>query len=79
MTAGIPQPSDAVLLKLAGIAAQVKELTPDNPRDKEVVGLTTARNDRRRTMEAVLVLLADPDVRDYLAALDQLGLLPSKR
>jgi hypothetical protein len=75
----MPRPSDAVLVKLASIAAQVDELlTPENPRDKPRVGLATAKNDRRRTMEAVLVLLADAEVRRYLAELRGLGVLQVK-
>jgi hypothetical protein len=76
----IPEPSDAVLIKLAGIAAQVAEmLAPDNPLDKAPVGLTTAKNDRRRAMEAILVLLADSELRNYIGELERLGLLPAKR
>ena len=72
----MPTPSDAVLVKLASIAAQVDELlTPENPLDKPRVGLATAKNDRRRTMEAILVLLADAEVRSYLAGLKRLGVL----
>ena len=76
----IPTPSDAALIRLASIAAQVEEiLVPDNPLDKAPVGLKTAKNDRRRAMEAVLVLLADSEVRSYLNELERLGLLPVKR
>ncbi len=75
----IPTPTDAVLIKLAGIVAQVEEvLAPDNPVGKARVGLSTAKNDRRRTMEAILVLLADSEVRNYLAKLERLGLLPAR-
>jgi len=35
--------------------------------DKARVGLRTARNDRRRSFERVLVLLADPELKSYLA------------
>lgn len=78
-TDSIPSPSDAVLIRLADIAAQVEEvLVPDNPVGKARVGLNTAKNDRRRAMEAILVLLADIEVRDYLAELERLGLLPAK-
>ena len=73
----IPTPSDAVLIRLAGIAAQVEEvLTPDNPLNKVPVGLNTAKNNRRRAMEAIMVLLADSEVRNYLAELERLGVLP---
>ncbi|HEV2036327.1 MAG TPA: hypothetical protein VGU71_19405 [Candidatus Dormibacteraeota bacterium] len=76
----IPAPSDAALIRLASIAAQVEELlTPDNPLNKALVGIKTAKNDRRRAMEAVLVLLADAEVRNYLKELERLGLLPVKR
>lgn len=76
----IPTPSDAVLVKLAGIGAQVEELlASENPLNKERVGLKTVKNDRRRTMESILVLLADSEVRNYLRELERLGLLPAKR
>ena len=75
----VPTPSDAVLIRLAGIAAQVEELlAADHPTAKAPVGLQTIKNDRRRTMEAILVLVADAQVRDYLAELERLGLLPIK-
>ena len=76
----VPTPSDAVLIRLAGIAAQVEELlAADHQLEKAPVGLRTVKNDRRRTMEAILVLLADPEVRDYLAELNRLGFVPVKR
>jgi hypothetical protein len=76
----IPIPSDAVLVKLAGIAAQVDGmLAAENPLNQERVGIKTVKNDRRRTMEAVLVLLADRDVRAYLGELEGLGVLPPER
>jgi hypothetical protein len=76
----IPKPSDAVLVRLAGIAAHAEELlAADQQTRKAPVGLTTIKNDRRRTMEAILVMLADPDVREYVAELEKLGLLPVKR
>ena len=77
---GIPSPSDATLIRLASIAAQVEELLAlDNPLDKAPVGLKNIKNDRRRAMEAILVLLADSEVRNYLGELEGLGLLPVKR
>ena len=76
----MPTPSDAALIRLAGIAAQVEELlAADRQTEKAPVGLRTIKNDRRRTMEAILVLLADPEVRDYLAELNRLGVVPVKR
>ena len=76
----IPKPSDAVLVRLAGIAAHAEELlAADQQTQKAPVGLTTIKNDRRRTMEAILVMLADPAVREYVAELEKLGLLPVKR
>jgi hypothetical protein len=76
----VPTPSDAALIRLAGIAAQVEELlAPDSPLAKAPVGLNTIKNDRRRAMEAVLVLLADSEVRNYLGELKRLGLLSVKR
>ena len=76
----VPAPSDAALIKLAGIAAQLEELlATDTPVGKPRVGLNTVRNDRRRAMEAAVVLLADSEVRAYLADLKRLGLLPAKR
>jgi hypothetical protein len=75
----IPTPSDEVLVRLAAIAAHVEDmLAPDNPAKKERVGLKTIKNEQRRTMETVMVLLADPEVRDFLAELEKLGLLPIK-
>ena len=74
-----PTPSDAALIRLASIAANVEELlAADHQIEKAPVGLTTVRNDRRRSMEAILVLLANPEVRAYLADLKRLGLLPIK-
>ena len=73
----IPRPSDAVLLRLAEIAAHADEmLSADQPTRKAPVGITTIKNDRRRMMEAILVMLADPDVRGYIAELEKQGLLP---
>jgi hypothetical protein len=72
----IPAPSDEVLIRLATLAARVQEmLAADHPLEKTPVGLTTAKNERRRAMEAILVLLADRGVRDYVAELETLGLL----
>jgi len=72
----IPAPSDALVIKLATIAADAGELlAADDQPDKARVGLTTVKNDRRRRMEAILVLLADAEVRSYLAALKKLGLV----
>jgi hypothetical protein len=72
----IPEPSDALVIKLASIAAHAEELMAlDHPTDKAPVGLTTMRNERRRTAEAIMVLLADAEVRNYLADLKQLGLV----
>lgn len=66
--AEIPRPSDAVLQKLATIAVQAEEvLVADHERDKAPVGLRTFRNDRRRSMEQILILLADPELKSYLA------------
>lgn len=49
------------VIQLATLAAHVQEmLAADHPLDKTPVGLTTAKNQRRRAMEAILVLLADP-------------------
>jgi hypothetical protein len=77
---GIPMPSEATLIRLAGIATQVEELlAPDKPLGRAQVGLTTVKNDRRRAMEAILVLLADGELRNYLAELERLGVLPAKR
>ncbi len=77
--ASFPKPSDAVLIRLAAIVARADELlAADQQTRKAPVGLTTIKNDRRRTMEAILVMLADPDVREYVAELEKLGLLPIK-
>jgi hypothetical protein len=76
----VPKPSDAVLIRLAAIAANADDLlAADQHVQRAPVGLTTIRNDRRRMMEGILVLLADADVRGYIAELERLGLLPIKR
>jgi hypothetical protein len=73
----VPPPSDAALIRLARIAAHVKELMAlDYQAEKAPVGLKAVRNDRRRKVEAILLLLADPEVRDYLAELERKGLMP---
>ena len=76
--AGIPPPSDAALIRLASIASLVEDLAADRQVERAPVGLRTIKNDRRRTMEAILVLLADAELRDYLAELEKRGLLPDK-
>ena len=76
---GIPPPSDEVVLHMTALAIHVEELLmADNPVDKTPVGLRNAKNDRRRTMESILVLLADPGVREYVADLKRLGLVTPK-
>jgi hypothetical protein len=73
-------PSEPVLIRLAAIAAHADELLAADERTRKApVGLTTIKNDRRRTMEAILVMLADADVRGYIAELEKLGLLPVTR
>jgi hypothetical protein len=63
----VPAPSDEVLIRLATLAAHVQEwLAADHRLDKTPVGLTTAKNDRRRAMESILVQLADAEVRSAL-------------
>ena len=64
----MPQPSEAVLKTMATIAMQAEEiLVADHAPEKAPVGLTTIKNDRRRSVEQVLVLLADPELKSYLA------------
>jgi hypothetical protein len=64
----IPTPSDAVVAKLAGIAVNAENLlASDQPSGKAPVGLQTMKDNRRRSGEKILVLLADPEVRKYLA------------
>jgi hypothetical protein len=76
MTA-VPAPSDAAIIRLAAIAAHVEELMAlDYQAETAPVGLRTLRNDRRRKVEAILLLVADPEVRAYLAELKRLSLLP---
>jgi len=76
----IPKLSDAALVRLATIAANAEQLLAADHQMEEVpVGITTVKNDRRRMLEAILVLLADAEVRAYLAELERLGLLPVKR
>ena len=75
-----PKPSDAVLVRLASIAVHADGLlAPEQPLAKARVGITNVKNDRRRTMESLLVLLADPEVRAYVDELERLGLLQAKR
>jgi hypothetical protein len=75
----VPTPSDDVAVRLATLAVDVEELLmADNPVDKTPVGLRNAKNDRRRTMESILVLLADPGVREYVAELKRLRLVTPK-
>ena len=72
-------PSEAVLIRLASIAVHAEELlAPDQPTGKVRVGLTKIKNNRRRTMEDLLLLLADPDVRTYLTEMERLGVLQPK-
>jgi len=69
-------PSDAVITKLAEIAVHAQAvLAPNQPSGEARVGLKTVMNDRRRAMETIFVLLADPEVRAYLAELKSLGAL----
>ena len=76
----VPPPTDEVLIQLATLAAHVQEmLAADHPLDKTPVGLTTAKNQRRRAMETILVLVADPGLRGYVSELERLGLLQIKR
>jgi hypothetical protein len=76
----VPAPSDEVLIRLATLAAHVQEmLAADHPLDKTPIGLTTAKNQRRRAMETILVLLADPGVHEYVSELERLGLVQIKR
>ena len=75
----VPTPSDAVITKLAWIAERVRELMAlDSPVGKAPVGLNTIRNERRRTVEAIMLLLADPELRSYLEEMESLGLLQVK-
>jgi hypothetical protein len=67
----VPRPSDAVLIKLARIATNVREvMAADHPSERLRVGLSKIQNERRRTVEKILVLLADPEVRAYLAQVE---------
>jgi hypothetical protein len=53
---------------MATIAIHAEEvLVADQAREKAPVGLRTFKNDRRRSMEQILVLLADPELKSYLA------------
>jgi hypothetical protein len=75
----VPAPSDTVVIKLAWIAERVRELMAlDSPVGKAPVGLKTIRNDRRRTVEAIMLLLADGEMRKYLGELERLGILATK-
>jgi hypothetical protein len=72
----IPTPSDALVIKLASIAANAEELlAAESQTQKAPVGLTKLKNDRRRTAEAIMVLVVDAEVRNYLAELRRLGLV----
>jgi hypothetical protein len=75
-----PKASEVVVIKLATIAAQVEQLMAfDHQAEKAPVGLKSLKNDRRRKVEAILVLLADPEVHDYLEELKRLDLVTFKR
>jgi hypothetical protein len=75
----VPKPTDKVLIRLAMLAAHVREaLVEEHPLDKTPVGLTTAKNERRRAMETILVLLADPALGGYVSELERLGFLQTK-
>ena len=64
----VPTPSHAVLVKVAGIASREDDiLAPENPVRKACVWLSMVTNDRRRAMEAAMLLLTDPELRKYLA------------
>jgi hypothetical protein len=64
----VPRPSDAVLIKLTRIATHVREvMAADHPSERLRVGLSKVQNERRRTVEKILLLLADPELRAYLA------------
>ena len=66
--AEIPKPPDVVVVKLAQIAGYVEDLLAiDRQADKAPVGMRTLRNNRRRVVEKVLILLADRQVRSYIA------------
>jgi hypothetical protein len=78
-TGAIPTPSSQVLIRMAGIVSRVEEmLAAETPVRKVPVGLNTVKNDRRRTMESILVLLADGELRSYLAELERRGLLENE-
>ena len=71
-----PEPTDALVIKLASIAAHAGELlAADDQPQKARIGITTVKNERRRRMEAILVLLADDEVRSYLAQIKKVGLI----
>ncbi len=75
-----PPPSEETLLRLAKIAGHARALLAvEQPHTKAPVGLATLQNDRRRAVEAIWLLLVDPDVRAYLEDLERLGLLEDKR
>jgi hypothetical protein len=71
VTETVPRPSETVLLKLAAIATHATALTaPDRPSGSAPVGLGKIQNDRRRAMEKIHLLLADPELRAFLAQLN---------
>ena len=75
-----PRPTNEVLIQLATLAAHMQEmLAADHPVDQTSVGLTIAKNQRRRAMETILVLLADAELRRYVSELERLGLVQVKR
>jgi len=68
------KPSDSVVAKLAEIVTHVEDvLAIDRPVDKPRVGMTNLKNDRRRAVERVLLLLADPDLRAFLGEVRSLN------
>lgn len=64
----VPRASDAVALRLVEVVLHV-EKTLEGDRHTERVGLSTIRNERRRAMEAILVLLKDAGLQSYVAEL----------
>lgn len=65
MTNPLKDPPVTLLIKLGSLAVHVEEMlsSQGHPFDRDVI----------------FQLLADPEVKDWLAAMDRLALLPKKR
>jgi hypothetical protein len=72
--------ADDVLIQRATLAAHVQEMLAAVTRWTRRRWVSQpAKNQRRRAMETILVLLADSGVRRYVSEVERLGLVQIKR